>query len=63
MNALGFFEDFFDGNPAAVAAFWHVVDQCLASEPRVSALPRCTPAGCIMDPVLYVGRRPAYHVR
>ncbi len=30
MNAPGFFEDFFDGDPQATAIFWHTVNQQLA---------------------------------
>ena len=30
LNESGFFEDFFDGKRAAVAAFWHVVNERLA---------------------------------
>lgn len=30
LNHSGFFEDFFDGKPAAVATFWGVVNQRLA---------------------------------
>jgi hypothetical protein len=30
MNAPGFFEDYFDGNPRATATFWHTVNQQLA---------------------------------
>lgn len=29
LNQAGFFEDFFDGKPEAVATFWRVVNQCL----------------------------------
>lgn len=34
LNASGFFEDFFDAKPKAVATFWWVVNQCLASATR-----------------------------
>ncbi|MEW6252710.1 MAG: hypothetical protein AB1716_18895 [Planctomycetota bacterium] len=30
MNAPGFFEDFFDGDPQVTARFWHAVNQRLA---------------------------------
>lgn len=30
LNELGFFEDFFDGEPSSVATFWHVVNQNLS---------------------------------
>lgn len=30
LNGRGFFEDFFDGTPAAISAFWRVVNQNLA---------------------------------
>ena len=36
LNTTGFFEDFFDGQEDAVAVFWHVVNQRLATA-RVSA--------------------------
>ena len=31
LNAVGFFEDFFDGKPTAVAPFWQAVNQRLAA--------------------------------
>ena len=31
LNHCGFFEDFFDAREAAVASFWHVVNQRLAA--------------------------------
>lgn len=31
LNACGFFEDFFDAKPEAVATFWQVVNQRLAT--------------------------------
>lgn len=31
LNNVGFFEDFFDGVPEAVAAFWHIVNERLAA--------------------------------
>ncbi len=31
LNAVGFFEDFFDGKPTAVATFWQAVNQRLAA--------------------------------
>lgn len=31
LNGAGFFEDFFDGQPDAVSAFWAVVNQHLAA--------------------------------
>ena len=31
LNATGFFEDFFDAEPHAVAAFWHAVNRRLAT--------------------------------
>lgn len=31
LNSCGFFEDFFDGKKEAVATFWHVVNQRLAT--------------------------------
>ena len=36
LNTTGFFEDFFDGQHDAVAVFWHVVNQRLATA-RLSA--------------------------
>ena len=37
LNAVGFFEDFFDGKPAAVATFWQTVNQRLAAAPLAAA--------------------------
>ena len=39
LNAVGFFEDFFDAKPKAVATFWRIVNQRLAgaSRPRQRA--------------------------
>ena len=36
LNAVGFFEDFFDAKPKAVTTFWRIVNQRLvtASKPR-----------------------------
>jgi hypothetical protein len=34
LNASGFFEDFFDAKPKAVATFWRIVNQRLASATR-----------------------------
>ena len=31
LNAIGFFEDFFDGEPGSVATFWRVVNKRLAT--------------------------------
>jgi hypothetical protein len=31
LNSAGFFEDFFDGKPKAVATFWRIVNQRLAA--------------------------------
>ena len=31
LNSVGFFEDFFDGKPEAVAAFWQAVNQRLGT--------------------------------
>ena len=31
LNSTGFFEDFFEARKEAVARFWHVVNQCLAT--------------------------------
>ena len=36
LNKPGFFEDFFDGKPKAVATFWRVVNQRLATVPAVA---------------------------
>lgn len=35
LNGSGFFEDFFDAKPAAVATFWRVVNQRLAAATAV----------------------------
>jgi len=34
LNACGFFEDFFDAKPKAVATFWRIVNQRLAAASR-----------------------------
>ena len=34
LNAAGFFEDFFDAKPKAVAAFWRIVNQRLVTANR-----------------------------
>jgi hypothetical protein len=31
LNSSGFFEDYFDGKPEAVATFWHVMNQRLSA--------------------------------
>jgi len=36
LKESGFFEDFFDGKPQAVAAFWRVVNQRLAGAPAAA---------------------------
>jgi hypothetical protein len=36
LNESGFFEDFFDGKPEAVATFWRVVNQRLAGARAVA---------------------------
>ncbi len=36
LNERGFFEDFFDDNPKAVATFWRVVNQRLATTFQVA---------------------------
>jgi hypothetical protein len=36
LNKPGFFEDFFDGKPKAVATFWRVVNQRLATVTAVA---------------------------
>jgi hypothetical protein len=33
LNSSGFFEDFFDGEPQAVATFWQAVNQRMAAAP------------------------------
>jgi len=35
LNVTGFFEDFFDAKPKAVATFWQIVNQRLAAANRV----------------------------
>jgi hypothetical protein len=37
LNAVGFFEDFFDSKPAAVATFWQVVNQRFEAAPLAAA--------------------------
>ncbi len=34
LNAAGFFEDFFNAKPKAVATFWRTVNQCLVTANR-----------------------------
>jgi hypothetical protein len=36
LNQCGFFEDFFDGKPEAVATFWRIVNQRLALVSKVA---------------------------
>jgi len=36
LNAAGFFEDFFDGRPRAIRAFWRVLNQYLATVGKVA---------------------------
>jgi hypothetical protein len=36
LNAAGFFEDFFDGQPKAVKVFWRVVNRRLATVDKVA---------------------------